>query len=82
MRAPRRDILVLVKDSSLSDRRLHQEANGLHRLLDSCETIYNFCKAHEVLDLINFKKSHSLDSIRREIREQFNRPFVFVVNLN
>lgn len=82
MKAPNRDILVLVKDQMQNSDLINQELERIHQMLISFETLYTICKAHEVLDLNSFRKKDSLDSICREMREGYSRPFVFVCNKN
>lgn len=82
MKAPNRDILVLLKNSTHNSSLVNQELERIRQLLTSFETLYTVCKAHEVLDLNSFKKKNSVGSICREIRAGCSRPFVFLFNKN
>ncbi len=71
-----RDILVLLKNESISEKELKY----LHRLLHIIESPEQFCKAHELVDR-NRIHSHS-SKLLKESRHVYLRSFRFLINKN
>lgn len=82
MKAPNRDMLVLVKDEFLDSDLIKVELERIHQLLISFETFDNVCMAHEVMDLNRFKKIRNADGVRKVMMERQTKPFVFISNKN
>jgi ERCC4-type nuclease len=82
MKAPNRDMLVLVKDEFLDSDLIKVELERIHQLLISFETFENVCKAHEVFDLNRYKKIKKADGVRKVMMERQTKAFVFISNNN
>ena len=82
MRAPNRDLLVLVKDEFLSSTSMEVELERIHQLLVSFETPGNLCKAHEVFDMNRYKRITSIAKVQKIMIEKELKAFVFVINKN
>ena len=82
MRAPNRDLLVLVKDEFLSSTSMEVELERIHQLLIGFETPDNLCLAHEVFDMNSYKRVKSNSKIRKIMSEKELKAFVFVINKN
>jgi hypothetical protein len=76
----KRDILVVVRNQSISDDAIERELQNLDRVLLRAETIERFCISHELVDRnrITNKRSRLL----KETRFQTLRPFRFLINKN
>jgi len=82
MRAPNRDLLVLVKDEFLNSTSMEVELERIHQLLIGFETPDNLCQAHEVFDMNRYKRVTSNTKIRKIMSEKELKAFVFVINKN
>ncbi len=82
MKKPNRDLLVLVKEESLSQEAIEFELEQLHRLLVNSETVDCMCVAHEVADLNRYKILQKSHFIRDVIKYKDLKPFVFLINKN
>lgn len=82
MKASNRDLLVLVKDESLSSDYMEMELEKIHQLLMSFETPGNLCQAHEVFDMNRYKTIRTISKIQKIMNEKELKPFVFVINKN
>ncbi|MFM2145480.1 MAG: hypothetical protein RL732_316 [Bacteroidota bacterium] len=82
MKAPNRDILVLVKDHDPDSPVVQQELELLNHLLLSVETMNSLCRAHEVLDLNRFERSSQFEKVYRLMRDRNPKPFIFLFNRN
>jgi hypothetical protein len=82
MKTPNRDLLVLVKDEYASERFMEQELEQLNDLLFHCETIDNFCIAHEVFDMNKSRIVRHSKPLRHIARQQEMKSFQFLCNKN
>ena len=82
MRAPNRDLLVLVKDEFLSSTSMEVELERIHQLLIGFETPDNLSHAHEVFDMNSYKRVTSISRIQKIMSEKELKAFVFVINKN
>ncbi len=82
MKRPNRDLLVMVRNRSMSDEAIEREVELLNRLLFSVETIDNLCTCCECIDLDRRRISHTRKHIVEKLRDKPSKPFVFVLNLN
>jgi hypothetical protein len=82
MKTPDRDLLVLMKDEFVTEQFMAHELELLNQLLFHYETIENFCAAHEVFDLNNYKILRGAKFIQRIARQQDLKPFQFLCNKN
>lgn len=82
MKVPNRDLLVLVKDESLSQELIEVEVDKLNRLLVHYETPETYCLAHEVFDLNRYKIITDSKSINKILKQRETKAFVFIYNKN
>ena len=82
MKTPDRDLLVLMKDEFATEQFMAFELEQLNDLLYQYETLENFCVAHEVFDLNNYKILSGSKYIQRIVRQQEMKPFQFLCNKN
>ena len=82
MKTPDRDLLVLMKDEFVTEQFMAYELEKLNDLLYRYETLENFCVAHEVFDLNNYKILSGSRYIQRIVRQQEMKPFQFLCNKN
>lgn len=82
MKTPDRDLLVLMKDEFATEQFMAFELEQLNDLLYQYETPENFCAAHEIFDLNNYKILRGSRYIQRVVRQQEMKPFQFLCNKN
>jgi phosphoenolpyruvate carboxylase len=82
MKAPNRDMLVLVKEQGVSSEYIQMEMERIHQLLISFETIDRLVNAHEVMDLNRYKRLNKYNAVVRVMQETNLKPFIFIVNKN
>lgn len=82
MKASNRDLLVLLKDESMSNQAIELEVEQLNELLYSVESADTFCRVNEVIDM-NRYKIHSEQKYLVQVMFQTElKPFVFINNKN
>jgi hypothetical protein len=78
-----RDLLVMFRQSSMTQKDIDREVLLLNELLFTTERLDNFVKAHEVLDLNKYKIISNPVAIKKIIRQnKLIKPFVFFSNKN
>lgn len=82
MKAPNRDLLVLVKDELMNESFMEQELEQLNNLLFHYETLDNFCAAHEIFDINRNRVIESRRDMQKIIRQKKLNPFQFILNKN
>lgn len=82
MKSPNRDLLVLLKDETMSEQAIEQEVEKLNSMLFRLERSECFSKAHELIDMNKFRLVHDARQIQQFAREKQQKPFVFLCNLN
>jgi len=82
MKSPNRDLLVLLKDETLSEQAIEQEVEKLNAMLFNVESSDSFYTSHEVLDMNKFKVMNDKKQILQVVREKQITPFIFLCNLN
>lgn len=82
MKTSNRDLLVLLKDESMSDKAIEQEVEQLNELLYITESVDSFCAANEIFDLDKFKIYRDQKSLVAVMHEGELKPFVFLFNKN
>ena len=73
-----RDLLVLFNQEVMSPQAIELEVERLHEMLYDIESLDSLVKAHEVLNLNNYKINNKADDIRLTIRNQELKPFIFL----
>jgi hypothetical protein len=73
-----RDLLVMFNQELMSPQAIEHQVEMLHELLFNVEKIENLVSAHEVMDLNKYKVIGKVLEIRKTIRMQELKPFVFL----
>ena len=73
-----RDLLVLFNQELMSQQAIEHEVELLHQLLYSIERIDNLVIAHEIIDLNRYKVLNKHAHLRKLIRQDELKPFVFL----
>ena len=77
-----RDLLVLSKQSHLSQDEINRQTELLNHLLYPLENWSNYCMANEIID-INRRKIISKAHLMKSMLQDYpNKPFVFICNKN
>lgn len=77
-----RDLLVLTKKTALNARELEQEIellNDLLYLVESCNTV---CIVNEIIDVNRYKILNKTYQVRKVLKDENLKPFVFICNKN
>jgi hypothetical protein len=82
MKSPNRDLLVLLKDESMSEQAIEQEVEKLNNMLFNVETSDSFYRSHELIDMNRFKIIREKKQLQLIAREKSLKPFLFLCNLN
>lgn len=82
MEALKRDLLVLSRNSSISEKELEKEVKMLHNMLMNVESIGSFCQVTELIDINRYKISEKQKDIEKAISKAELKPFVFLNNKN
>ena len=77
-----RDLLVLFKQELKNPQAIDREVSWLHDLLYSVENIDNLVTAHELIDLCKYKVINKQRPLREFLRNNKEKPFVFLNNKN
>jgi len=80
MKAPNRDLLVLLRNEFMSQQALDHEVQCLHYLLRGAESDEKFCVAHELVD--RNRITNKFRKIIKVIRFKELKPFQFLLNKN
>lgn len=82
MKTSNRDLLVLLKDESMSNQAIEQEVEQLNEILFHVESTENFCRANEVIDMNRYKIHQSQKYLVQVMYENELKPFLFLCNKN
>ena len=82
MNKSNRDLLVMFKQDLMTQQAMEHEVSLLHEMLFTVERLDNFVKAHEIIDLNKYKIITRAVAIKNIIRQQKEKPFVFLNNKN
>ena len=82
MKSPNRDLLVLLKDDSMSEKAIEEEVERLNALLFTVEKGDHSWSAYELIDLNKFKITHEKKSLIMALRQKELKPFLFLNNMN
>jgi len=77
-----RDLLVVSKFESLTDKELDRQLVHLNQILFSIESMNTYAVVNEVLDLNKYKVITKPHLVAQAIRQGTNKPFVFIYNKN
>lgn len=73
-----RDLLVLFNQELMSPQAMEHEVELLHELLFTVERLDNLVTSHEIIDLNKYKVINKQVVLRKVIRLQELKPFVFL----
>jgi hypothetical protein len=73
-----RDLLVLFNQELMSPQAIENEVELLHELLFAVERLDNLVTVHEVIDLDRYKVIQKDTMVRKVIRMQELKPFIFL----
>jgi hypothetical protein len=82
MKSPNRDLLVLLKDDSMSEQAIEQEVERLNLLLFTVEKGDRNWSAYELIDLNRFRVMHDKKNLVSALRQKELKPFLFLNNMN
>lgn len=82
MKTSNRDLLVLLKDESMSNQAIEQEVEQLNDLLFHVESVNNFCAANELIDMTKYKIFSDQKNLVQVMYEAELKPFFFLCNKN
>ena len=82
MKSPNRDLLVLLKDESMSEQAIELEVERLNKMLFDVESFDNISVSHELIDLNKYRIYHERKTVLQAIKEKELKPFVFLFNMN
>jgi len=82
MKTPNRDLLVLLRDEFMSEQAIEHEVERLNQMLFHVESVKNFCKAHEIIDLNKYKVIAKPQYIIQVAKQRELKPFQFISNKN
>jgi hypothetical protein len=82
MKSPDRDLLVLLKDETMSEHAIEQEVERINSMLVNIESSDSFYSSHELLDLNKFKLVRDRKAISQICNDKQMKAFTFLCNLN
>lgn len=82
MKRPNRDLLVMVKNRSMTEEAIEREVEQLNRILFNVETIDNLSHCCECIDVNRRRISQARKHMVRSLRDQGTKPFIFLFTLN
>jgi len=82
MKASNRDLLVLLKDETMSNQAIEQEVESLNELLHDVESADEFCRVNEVIDMNRYKIHREHKLLVQVMYQPELKPFIFLSNMN
>ena len=82
MKASNRDLLVLLKDESMSNQAIEQEVEQLNDLLFHTESAEVFCTVNEVIDMNRYRVHEDQKTLVQLMFQPELKPFIFINNKN
>lgn len=82
MKNSNRDLLVLIKDDTLSEQAIERQVKWLNDMLIEVERSEQCYQAYEIVDINNSKRSRNAFKIRTMMRAKDEKPFLFLTSLN
>lgn len=82
MKNSNRDLLVLIKDDTLSEQAIEREVMRLNNLLKAFECTDQCYQPYEIMDMNTHKISRNGFKIRIMMRAKEEKPFLFLTSLN
>lgn len=82
MKTTNRDLLVLLKDESMSSQAIEQEVEQLNDLLFHIESANTFCEANEIIDMNKYRIVQDEKHLIQMMYQSELKPFIFLFNKN
>ncbi|MCO5235787.1 MAG: hypothetical protein M9933_05905 [Chitinophagaceae bacterium] len=82
MKTSNRDLLVLLKDESMSDKAIEYEVEKLNELLILVESADTFCRSNELIDMNRYKILQEQKTLTQIMYQSDLKPFMFIFNKN
>lgn len=82
MKNSNRDLLVLIKDDTLSEQAIERQVEWLNDMLIEVERSEHCYQAYEIVDINNSKRLRNAFKIRTMMRAKNEKPFLFLTSLN
>jgi hypothetical protein len=82
MDSAKKDLLVIAKKQQLSETAFKQEIAFLTKVLYSEQNTHSFYLATQVIDINRFKIIQKPHLIQRLLKNNGNKPFIFICNKN
>ncbi|MFT3748665.1 MAG: hypothetical protein QM763_21410 [Agriterribacter sp.] len=82
MKASNRDLLVLLKDESMSNQAIEQEVEQLNDMLFHTESAEIFCAVNEVVDMNRYRVHQDQKTLVQLMFQPELKPFIFINNKN
>ncbi|HRN56322.1 MAG TPA: hypothetical protein PLL71_07715 [Agriterribacter sp.] len=82
MKTSNRDLLVLLKDETMSSQAIEQEVEQLNDLLFHIESTDTFCGANEIIDMNGYRILQDEKCLEQMMHQRELKPFIFLCNKN
>ncbi len=82
MKTSNRDLLVLLKDESMSNKAIEQEVEQLNEILFHVESADNFCRTNEIIDMKRYRLLQDGKYLVQIMYQNELKPFIFLCNKN
>ncbi|MCO5239879.1 MAG: hypothetical protein M9904_07470 [Chitinophagaceae bacterium] len=82
MKTSNRDLLVLLKDETMSSQAIEQEVEQLNDLLFHIESTDTFCGANEIIDMNKYRIVQDEKHLVQMMFQSELKPFIFLFNKN
>ncbi len=82
MKASNRDLLVLLKDESMTNQAIEHEVESLNELLHDVESVDEFCRVNEIIDMNHYKINRDQRFLVEVMYQPELKPFIFLNNMN
>ncbi|MFZ4770927.1 MAG: hypothetical protein ACOYLO_12170 [Ferruginibacter sp.] len=78
MYQPGRDLLVLLKQETMTPQAMEYQIDWLHEILQQVESIESLISAHEIININQYKISNNIRKLQAVLSTNTQQPFVFL----
>lgn len=78
MYQPGRDLLVLLKQETMTPQAMEYQIDWLHEILQQVESIESLVSAHEIININQYKISNNIRKLQAILSTNTPKPFVFL----
>jgi len=82
MKTSNRDLLVLLKDESMTNKAIEHEVEQLNEILFHVESADTFCRANEIIDMKRYRLLQDEKNLVQVMYQNELKPFIFLCNKN